>query len=56
MKRKETYVTLTHNQVVPGSSPGGTTEKPLISTDIEGFVFYGKPNYFREPNTLTQLF
>ena len=33
-------ICLSHNQVVPGSSPGGTTEKPLISTDIERFLFF----------------
>ena len=30
---------LTHNQLVPGSSPGGTTNKPSKSLTMRVFVF-----------------
>ncbi len=37
MLTNENYINLTHNQVVPGSSPGGTTDKTL---PFEGFFCY----------------
>ena len=30
-----------HNQGVPGSSPGGTTNKPFHEKQWEGLLFYG---------------
>mgnify|MGYP001554480266 CR=1 FL=1 len=37
---KATY--LSHNQVVPGSSPGGTTKNPSYRLILRGLFFLGE--------------
>jgi len=41
MKSTNNLFFISHNQGVPGSSPGGTTEKPLKSLTIRGLFFKG---------------
>ena len=38
-KLQGTIIGLTHNQVVPGSSPGGTTNKDKPYRDVRLFYF-----------------
>ncbi|CAA7386947.1 hypothetical protein [Chryseobacterium fistulae] len=39
MKGNEKLTLLTHNQVVPGSSPGGTTLKQSTYRNVGAFLF-----------------
>ncbi|UUF15189.1 MULTISPECIES: hypothetical protein [Flavobacterium] len=57
MKKEEIRMIMTHNQVVPGSSPGGTTSLEIESLyrNVEAFLFsYDKGFIYIYSNSLKE--